>query len=52
VGFFGKGNPIAVGMALQLFHNARANFLARFSIRRSDDGRDWRGGQVVEHEFI
>src|SRR5437870_1476804 len=50
--FFGTGNPIAVGVGLQLLHYALANSPADRGIRGSDERRDRRCSQMVQCEFI
>src|SRR6266545_1469666 len=50
--FFGVGDPIAIGVALQLLRDARANLLARLRIRSSDEWRDRCSGQMIEDETV
>lgn len=49
--FFWIGDPIAVSIALQLFRDARRDFRAGVRIRRSDDLRDRRSGEMLQREF-
>src|SRR5262249_37141255 len=52
LGFFWIGDPIAVGVGLQLFCDARRNIVARVGSRGGEVLGDWRSGQMLQREFI
>src|SRR5437762_7853305 len=52
MGLFGIGDAVAIGVALQLLGDARANLFARLRIRGSDEWRDRCSGQMIEDETV